>query len=266
MRVIKTLVVLFVVTLFLGGCGLMNKTNFETEEEAQAKCQELLKKKYGIDFEITDGELGSDIDGFEKEYQYYHATITDSDGMQAKVGLLKEDSALKLNMDLDTYYLDLNMDKHCLQDTYSEVYYTKLTRSVIENLLKDEKDIKSYYISLDNPHYAKSDLSLTADEYMDEAETAYWINIVLPDGKTSEEYADIIFPILNKLIDNQKYSFFLTFYANNYEIYSRTYYAEENAYRESYQEVLDMIVVETATDTPQPEEQYLLDDFYNGEE
>jgi hypothetical protein len=250
----------------LAGCTPRSSKNFETEEQAKEKCQSMLKEKYGKDFTISDGKIGTDKDDFDNKYKYYHATATDTDGLKAEVGLMQYDRKLKYDMGFKAYYLKLNLTDGKLMDTYSEAYYTKLTRESIEPLFAGEP-FEKYYIELDDPHAAGRDLSLTADEYMKESGADYNINIVLKDGLSEGEYTNIIHSFFWKLASNQKQDFTLGAYAQNKEIYAATFKHSKKFHSAQTMENVAEEVEDGLDDgSPQPKEQYLLNDFYNGED
>jgi hypothetical protein len=262
----RILIMGIICSVFLGGCTMKDSKNFETEEQAKEKCQSMLKEKYGKDFTISDGKIGTDKDGFQNKYKYYHAIATDSDGLKSEVGLLQNDRATKKDMDFKAYYVDLNFTDNKLMDTYSEAYYTKLTREAIEPLFAGES-FEKYYIELDDPHAAGRDLSLTADEYMKESGAEYNINVVLKDNLTEEEYVNIIHSFFWKLAKSQKQDFTLGVYSQNKEIYVATFkHSKKFHSAQTLEEVTNFIHARLMRNVPQPEEKYLLNDFYNGED
>jgi hypothetical protein len=250
----------------LAGCTPRSSKNFETEEQAKEKCQSMLKEKYGKDFTISDGKIGTDKDDFDNKYKYYHATATDTDGLTAEVGLMQYDRKLKYDMGFKAYYLKLNLTDGKLMDTYSEAYYTKLTRESIEPLFAGEP-FEKYYIELDDPHAAGRDLSLTADEYMKESGAQYRFDIVLSDDLTEQECVNILYSFYEKLITKQKQSFGIFAYSHGKDIYEASFVDSPKFYpNQTLESVTEDVEDGLKTGTPQPKEQYLLNDFYNGED
>jgi hypothetical protein len=250
----------------LAGCTQRSSKNFETGEQAKEKCQSMLKEKYGKDFTISDGKIGTDKDGFQNKYKYYHAIATDSDGLKSEVGLLEHDSLIKLDMGFKPNYPKLDFTDKKMIDTYSEAYYTKLTREAIEPLFAGEP-FEKYYIELDDPHAAGRDLSLTADEYMKESGAEYDINIVLKDGLSEDQYANIIYNFFWKLAKSQKQDFEIGAYTQNKEIYVATFKHSKKFHSvQTLEKITTDVHVGLMRNDPQPKDEDLLNDFYNGED
>ena len=102
---------------------------------------------------------------------------------------------------------------------------------------------------------------------MKESGAEYNINIVLKDGLSEVEYANIIHNFFWKIASKQRHDFTLGAYAKNKEIYVATFKHSKKFHSvQTLENVAEDVKDGLDDGSPQPKEQYLLNDFYNGKD
>jgi len=235
--------------VILGGCSMLGIGRYYNDKsDAKKVALQLVEKQYDKKFTIQGkGTFKQEKSPFgNKKIEVYHAQIQDEDGLNANISVSEE-------------------KKYGWSDTYSEVVYTKKTREEIEPLFKNEP-FKKYYIELQSAGLSKNDISLSANDYFKETGDEYMLFVILEDNKDATYYADIIAPFYEKLSKKQHNTFGLTFYANNIEIYSVSFVDSKGFNADvSYEDILSNVKAGLMGHQPQPEEQFLKSEYYNGE-
>lgn len=251
-RLIKYLICISLISS-LGGCALINSTQYNTKEEAERATLKHFEDKYDRKFTLVgDGTIEE-----SKGIEFFKTKFKDEDGLEAEAVFTKDK-----NIGIKDV---LNSGVPGNSDTYSEVIYTKKTRDAIEPLFEDEP-FEKYFISLASAELSKKDLSLSADEYLKKTGDEYELFVILPDNKDAEFYAKIIHPFYEKLIHEQTNNFLIAIYANKKQIFVASFINAEGFNCElSYDDVLEKVSDGLEYNQPQPEEIHLQSKYYNGE-
>lgn len=253
-QIFKSLIFIGLI-IVIGGCSMKEDAaqNYRNKAEAEQAVLNFLEKKYDKKFILVgEGKFES-----SKNINYFQTTFKDEEGLEAEIVLPQEKNSSLGDV--------LESGTAGTSDTYSQAFYTKKTREVVEPLFKDEP-FEKYFINLEGAGYAKNDLSLSSDEYFKKYQTEYSFFVILKDNQSAEYYADIIYPFYQKLITEQSQNFSLFVYADKKEIFSIAYVNSKGFNSEiSYNDVLEDVQVGLNYDQPQPEEKWLRSKYYNGE-
>lgn len=231
------------------GCSaLSNGTYYDNVEEARQVMLQQLEEKYHKEFTLT-GEERYAFDESEGCY-VFRAKFQDEEGLEAQAILVQKKGWIKRAFDAGHIGPFPTED-----DTYSAVFYTKKAIRTIEPLFEGEP-FEKYVICIDNPRHAYEDLSLTLEEFFADEQSFYWLDIVLPDGLTEQEYTETIYRFYTKLRTEQSLAFELTAYANGTEIFTDYYLDAEGFYSdETYEDIEDHMSFSYGV--PMPEDKWM---------
>lgn len=231
------------------GCSaLSNGTYYDNVEEARQVMLQQLAEKYHKEFTLT-GEERYAFDESEGCY-VFRAKFQDEEGLEAQAILVQKKGWIKRAFDAGHIGPFPTKD-----DTYSAVFYTKKAIRTIEPLFEGEP-FEKYVICIDNPRHAYEDLSLTLEEFFADEQSFYWLDIVLPDGLTEQQYTETIYRFYTKLRTEQSLAFELTAYANGTEIFTDYYLDAEGFYPdETYEDIEDHMSFSYGV--PMPEDKWM---------
>lgn len=192
----------------LGGCSMTKK--FTNEEEAKQYVLEELNKKYNVEF-VYD----------EKQDQSSYGKYPIKD---AFTGVFYPKTEPEKTTSVWT------SSKGELKDDYAQYYFKDEAEQKVKNTLKEFSIIKSCNVELEAGNTSETLYdSLTLEEYIQQTNSSYRIELSFPEKLTDEEYATEIQKIveqLNEQISNynlkvtvsQKTLFFITVNPNIKEL------------------------------------------------
>ncbi|BAK44288.1 hypothetical protein [Eggerthella sp. YY7918] len=231
-KLCAVLLCLALATMVSGCSALSGDVYYNNVEEARAVMLQQLEEKYQKEFTLT-GEERYAYDKSEGCY-VFRAKFQDEEGLEAQAILVQKKGWIKRAIDAKHIGPFPTKD-----DTYSAVFYTKKAIREIEPLFEGEP-FEKYVICIDNPRHAYEDLSLTLEEFFADEQSFYWLDIVLPDGWTEQEYTETIYRFYTKLRTKQSLAFELSAYANGSEIFTNYYIDAEGFYPDkTYEDIED---------------------------